>query len=128
MKYEIEMLKEKRVAGFCQRTGNQNKDMPVVIGGLWKKWETVSELQGRKNEKWIGMYTDYEDMEYDVTVGYEMKKDAIVPSNMTEKVIPAGKYAKFVLHVERTFVCDFEEYQEGKDMENMEIYIYVAIK
>ena len=76
MKYEIEMLKEKRVAGFCQRTGNQNKDMPVVIGGLWKKWETVSELQGRKNEKWIGMYTDYEDMEYDVTVGYEMKKDA----------------------------------------------------
>ena len=146
MKYEIEMLKEKRVAGFCQRTGNQNEDMPAVIGGLWKKWETVSELQGRKNKKWIGMYTDYEGMEYDVTVGYEMKKDAIVPSNMTEKVIPAGKYAKFVLHgdvvktvqqawadiwkmnLERTFVCDFEEYQEGKDMENMEIYIYVAIK
>ena len=51
MKYEIEMLKEKRVAGFCQRTGNQNKDMPAVIGGLWKKWETVSELQGRKNKK-----------------------------------------------------------------------------
>ena len=51
MKYEIEMLKEKRVAGFCQRTGNQNKDMPAVIGGLWKKWETVSELQGRKDRK-----------------------------------------------------------------------------
>ncbi len=32
------------------------------------------------------------------------------------------------MNLERTFVCDFEEYQEGKDMENMEIYIYVAIK
>ena len=128
MKYEIEMLKEKRVVGFCQR------------------WETVSKLQGRKNEKWIGMYTNYEGMEYDVIVGYEIEKGTIVPTDMTEKVIPAGKYAKFVLHgdvvktvqqawadiwkmnLERTFVCDFEEYQEGKDMENMEIYIYVAIK
>ena len=147
MKYEIEMLKEKRVAGFCQRTGNQNKDMPVVIGGLWKKWETVSELQGRKNEKWIGMYTDYEDMEYDVTVGYEMKKDAIVPSNMTEKVIPAGKYAKFVIigdvqnsvgqawqeiwnmDLKRKYTCDFEEYQNNsEDMQNQEIHIYIALE
>ena len=84
------------------------------------------------------MYTDYEGMEYDVTVGYEIEKDAMIPSDMTEKVIPAGKYAKFVLHgdvvktvqqawtdiwkmnLERTFVCDFEEYQEGKDMETVE--------
>lgn len=146
MKYEIEILEEKRVAGFCKRTGNQNQDMTTVIGGLWKKWETVSELQGRKNKKWIGMYTDYEGMEYDTTVGYEIEKDTIVPNDMTEKMIPAGKYAKFVLHgdvvqtvqqawadiwkmnLERTFICDFEEYQEGEDMKNMEIYIYVAIK
>ena len=90
--------------------------------------------------------TDYVGMEYDTTVGCEVEKSTLIPEGMTEKIIPAGKYAKFVLHgdvvktvqqawediwkmnLERTFTGDFEEYQEGEDMENMEIYIYVAIK
>ena len=43
MKYEIVMLKEKRVVGFCQRTGNDKEDMGNVIGGLWQKWSQVNE-------------------------------------------------------------------------------------
>lgn len=146
MEYEVVTLEEKRVVGFCQRTGNDKEDMGNVIGGLWQKWSQVNDVQGRKNKKYIGLYTDYVGMEYDTTVGCEVEKSTLIPEGMTEKIIPAGKYAKFVLHgdvvktvqqawediwkmnLERTFVCDFEEYQEGKDMENMEIYIYVAIK
>ena len=146
MKYEIVMLEEKRVAGFCQRTGNDKEDMGNVIGGLWQKWGQVNDVQGRKNKKYIGLYTDYVGMEYDTTVGCEIDKNASIPEGMTEKIIPKGKYAKFVLKgdvvkavqkawgdiwnmdLERTFTADFEEYQEGEDMENMEIHIYLSIK
>ena len=143
MEYEVVTLEEKRVVGFCQRTGNDKEDMGNVIGGLWQKWSQVNDVQ---NKKYIGLYTDYVGMEYDTTVGCEVEKSTLIPEGMTEKIIPAGKYAKFVLHgdvvktvqqawediwkmnLERTFTGDFEEYQEGEDMENMEIYIYVAIK
>lgn len=146
MEYEVVTLEEKRIVGFCQRTGNDKEDMGNVIGGLWQKWSQVNDVQGRKNKKYIGLYTDYVGMEYDTTVGCEVEKSTLIPEGMTEKIIPAGKYAKFVLHgdvvktvqqawediwkmnLERTFTGDFEEYQEGEDMENMEIYIYVAIK
>ncbi|NDO47433.1 GyrI-like domain-containing protein [Clostridium sp. MD294] len=146
MEYEVVMLEEKRVVGFCQRTGNDKEDIGNVIGGLWKKLTQVNDIQGRKNKKYIGLYTDYIGMEYDTTIGCEVNKNAPIPKDMTEKIIPAGKYAKFVLHgdvvktvqkawgniwkmnLERTFTGDFEEYQEGEDMQNMEIHIYVAIK
>ena len=52
MKYEIVMLEEKRVVGFCQRTGNDKGDMGNVIGGLWQKWGQVNDVQGRKNKKY----------------------------------------------------------------------------
>ena len=59
--------------------------------------------------------------------------------------IPEGKYAKFVIRghivtavqefwqnlwkmeLERSFICDFEEYQGG-DMNDMEIHIYISLK
>ena len=58
--------------------------------------------------------------------------------------IPAGKYAKFVVHgnmvsavasawqeigqmdLPRTYQCDFEEYQDD-NMEDLKIHIYVGI-
>lgn len=61
-------------------------------------------------------------------------------------VIPSGKYAKFVIKgnivtavqkfwqelwkmkIDRAFICDFEEYQGGEDMDNMEIHIYISVK
>lgn len=146
MEYEIVRLEEKRVVGFCARTGSDKEDISNVIGGLWKKLGKITAVQGRKKETSIGLYTDYVGMEYNTMVGYEVEKDAVIPKDMTEKIIPAGKYAKFVLHgnvvktvqkawqeiwemnLERTFIADFEEYQQGNDMDNMEIHIYVAIK
>ncbi len=144
MQYEIVFLEEKVVAGFCQRTGNDKCDVTQVIGGLWQKWtEAEKEIQ---YQKCIGLYSHYEGMEYDVTVGYEIQKGEKVNENMVQKTIPKGKYAKFVLigdvvktvqraweeiwkmDLQRTFTADFEEYQPGEDMENMEIHIYVAIK
>lgn len=146
MEYEVVVLEEKRVIGFCERTGNEQKDMANVIGTLWKK---LGEIENPKNgvyKKCVGLYTNYEGMNYDVTVGYEVEKDSQLKQGMIEKTIPAGKYAKFVLHgdvvktvqeawqeiwkmdLERTFVADFEEYQEGNDVNHMEIYIYVSIK
>lgn len=146
MKYEVVALKEKRIIGFCERTGNEQKDMANVIGTLWKKLGEIECVENGKYKKCVGLYTDYEGMNYDVTVGYEVEKDSLLNQGMIEKKIPAGKYAKFVLHgdvvktvqeawqeiwkmdLERTFVADFEEYQQGNDMNNMEIHIYVSIK
>lgn len=146
MEYEVVRLEEKRVVGFCARTGNNKEEVGNVIGGLWQKLDKVASIQGRKNEKYIGLYTDYVGMEYNTIVGCEIEKDAVIPKDMIEKIIPAGKYAKFVLHgdvvktvqkawqeiwemnLERTFIADFEEYQQGNDMDNMEIHVYVAIK
>ena len=60
--------------------------------------------------------------------------------------IPSGKYAKFIvkgnvvtavqefwqkvwnMNLDRSFVCDFEEYQAGDDMDNMEIHMYISLK
>ena len=62
------------------------------------------------------------------------------------RLIPSGKYAKFIvkgnvvtavqefwqkvwnMNLDRSFVCDFEEYQAGDDMDNMEIHMYISLK
>lgn len=142
MKYEIVTLEAKRMVGFCARTGNKEENMSGVIGGLWQQWEGMTLEEGGK---YIGLYSDYEGMTYNVTVGREVEESTPIPKGMVEKRIPQGKYAKFVIHgdvvqavqrawteiwempLERTFTGDFEEYQEGTDLENMEIHIYVAM-
>lgn len=67
--------------------------------------------------------------------------------NTTIKIIPKGKYAKFVIvgdvqksvgeawskiwsmNLKRKYTCDFEEYQNNtEDMQNQEIHIYIAIE
>ena len=126
-------------------------DMQSSIGELWQKLftdEMYPKIKGKKNEKALGIYTDYEQAEkggYTVIAGCETEGSGKLPSGMVETKIPAGKYAKFVVHghmervvsefweklwnmdLPRTFVCDFEEYQNG-DMENTEIHIYIGIK
>ena len=32
------------------------------------------------------------------------------------------------MNLDRSFVCDFEEYQAGDDMDNMEIHMYISLK
>ena len=150
MKYEIVELKEKKVAGLRARTNNYAPDMTQVIGGLWQRFyqEAYPQITGMVNGKSLGIYSGYEGDEksdYDITVACEVDGSGALSEGTSLFMIPAGKYAKFVvtgdLHAEiakfwqnlwamdldRTFVCDFEEYQ-NKDVENAVIHVYIGIK
>lgn len=149
MEYEIVTLEEKNVAGFSDRTNNASPDMGAVIGGLWQKLylpENCSAVKDRVNEKALGIYTDYSSQEsgdYTVMAAFEVKNDD-GQSGFELRKIPAGRYAKFVVRgnmvtavqefwqklwdmkLERSFVCDFEEYQNA-DPDNAEIHIYIGL-
>ncbi|MCI8455313.1 MAG: AraC family transcriptional regulator [Lachnospiraceae bacterium] len=149
MTYEIVRLEEKQVVGICARTSNKASDMAAVIGGLWKRFfqeGIYASIPDKENEKALGIYRDYagsEKEDYTAAVGCEVKN-----AEKTEYVsmrIPAGRYAKFVIHgdmvkavgeawqeigkmeLPRAFVCDFEEYQDDR-MEDAEIHIYIGLK
>ncbi|WP_298483719.1 GyrI-like domain-containing protein [uncultured Ruminococcus sp.] len=149
MNYEIVHLDEKIVAGCCARTSNTAPDMGQVIGGLWQKFYSPDghpAIPGRIGDKALGIYTDYADAEkgeYTVMVACEVS-GADVPGFFVRK-IPAGTYAKFIvkghtvtavqqfwqelwqMKLNRSFVCDFEEYQNA-DFENAEIHIYIGLQ
>lgn len=151
MKYEIVTLEEMRAAGLSVRTNNLSPDMGQAIGGLWSRfyqdgvWKNV---QGMVNAKALGLYTDYAGTEKDdYTAGVACRVEAGVkqPEGIDTFVIPAGRYAKFVIQgdvckavgefwgqlwsmdLPRSFVCDFEEYQDD-GMEQAEIHIYIGLK
>ncbi len=149
MEYEIVTLEEKIVAGLSARTNNAAPDMGAVIGGLWNRFYNegvYASITDRKNQKAMGIYTDYdgdEKSDYTIIVGCETTKEP-EGEGYTICRIPAGRYAKFVIHgdmvkavaaawqeiwqmnLPRTFCCDFEEYQDD-GMENAEIHIYVGL-
>lgn len=150
MNYEIVFLEEKNVVGFLARTNNSSPEMGAVIGGLWSKLyspQNFSKVSDRTNQKAVGIYTDYSSDEcgdYTIMAGFETASDK--PQEGFElRKIPAGKYAKFVvkgdmikavqefwqklwkMELDRSFVCDFEEYQNA-DPENAEIHIYISVK
>lgn len=144
MNYEIVEIKEKIVVGYTGRTSNTSANMQSIIGGLWQQLyvpECVANIQNRPNEYAIGLYSDYEGEEYDVTAGFEVSVMPDKDCGFSVKVIPAGKYAKFSIHgdmveavanawgeiwqipLDRTFTGDFEEYTSMTDID-----IYIAVK
>lgn len=151
MTYEIVNLQEKKAAGIEARTNNSSPDMGAVIGGLWQRFygEGIYPSIGRKaNAKALGIYTDYAEDEtgdYTVAVACEVENTDQIPDGVQIRTIPAGRYAKFVvkghmikavadfwtelwkMELPRTFVCDFEEYQDD-GMEDAEIHIYIGIR
>lgn len=105
-------------------------------------------IKNKANEKALGMYYDYENNEkgdYSTAVACEVNFSDGNNNDLSIIKIPAGKYAKFIvkgngitavsdfwkelwqMNLPRTFVCDFEEYQNS-DMNNAEIHIYIGIK
>lgn len=143
MNYEIVELKEKKIVGFKARTSNDSPEMKTIIGSLWQKLydpSNMTKVSNRANTYAIGLYSDYEGDEYDVTVGFEVN-EVSADADLTVKVIPAGKYAKFSVHgdmveavgaawgeiwatpLDRTYTGDFEEYTTMEDID-----IYIAIK
>ena len=152
MKYEIVELEEKIVEGIGIKTTNQDGKSVQDIGILWQKFfsEGIYEkIENKMDHKTIGLYTDYEG---DYTKPYYFMVGAYVEvcinqQNTIQKIIPKGKYAKFVItgdvqksvgeawseiwnmDLKRKYTCDFEEYQNNtEDMQNQEIHIYIALE
>ncbi|NBH35514.1 AraC family transcriptional regulator [Clostridiaceae bacterium] len=149
MKYEIVELKEKIAIGVSVQTGNVDPNLAAALGGLWDrlfKDGIYATIPGKINEKALGIYTEYKGEDkssYTAIAACETADAAEVKDCMVCR-IPAGKYAKFVVHgdmvsavasawqeigqmdLPRTYQCDFEEYQDD-NMEDSEIHIYVGI-
>lgn len=151
MNYEVVELKEKTVVGLTVRTSNKEENMKQAIGGLWQRFFTEGVYQSIPNKKdslSIGLYSNYENNvagAYDVTVCCEVSKCEKLPKEVVTRVIPAGKYAKFIvtghmqtavaefwadlwsMDLNRKYSSDFEEYQSGGDIENCEIHMYISM-
>lgn len=153
MKYEIVELKEKIVEGICIKTTNEEGKSIKDIANAWKEFFEAgiyNEIENKVNNKTIGLYTDYEGdytEPYNFLVCTEVDKKSKDAKNRVIKVIPKGKYAKFIINgdvqksvgeawskiwsmnLKRKYTCDFEEYQNNSnDMNNQEIHIYIAIE
>lgn len=150
MNYEIVNLEQKTVAGIRIRTSNSSPSMTEDIGEAWQRFYAqgiYGSIPNKINGKAIGLYTNYESGaagKYDLLVCCEVSSTENLPDGLETKVIPAGKYAKFTVrgnmeaigacweeiwqtNLDRKFDCDFEEYQECDDMENMEVYTYISL-
>lgn len=150
MEYKIVELQEKIIEGIGIRTTNENGKSIQDIGKLWQKFFAEGEydkIEHKANQKTIGLYTDYEGdytKPYYFMVGCEVEKES---QNRMMKIIPKGKYAKFVIKgdvqksvgeawgkiwqmdLKRKYDCDFEEYQNNsQDMQNQEIHIYIGLE
>ena len=146
MNYEIVNLKEKTLIGISARTGNNDPRMGEIIGGLWNNLYASgisNRINNKVNQYAIGLYSDYKNDGYLVTVGNEVSK--VENDDLDVKIIPAGRYAKFSVHghmqkavaaaweeiwkmdLERSYTGDFEEYLNC-DFEEANIDIYVALR
>ena len=146
MNYEIVTLEEKVIAGLTARTGNNDPDCTKVIGGLWQKFmgENIFENMKNKVSQYpVGLYSDYDETSYDVTIGTQVSENE--NPELSTKVIPSGKYAKFSIRgdvvkdvanawneiwqmpLQRSFAADFEEYISNNDGV-ADVNIYVALK
>ncbi len=146
MNYEIVNLEEKIVVGVSAITSNDDPKMGEVIGSLWEKLYQggINEIiKNKANEYAIGLYSDYEDNKYCVTVGNEVS--SIENEELIVKKIPAGKYAKFFIEghmqkavaeawseiwqmdLDRSYKADFEEYLNA-DYDNAKINIYISVR
>lgn len=151
MNYEVVYLEEKIATGLRIHTSNKDVTMMKSISDLWHKFfaEGVYEsILHKKNDRSIGLYTNYEgDVHgaYDMMVCCEVTDSTNLPLDVKLQIIPAGKYAKFVVHgdvqqgvtafwtklwsmdLARKYSCDFEEYQSGYEMSQAEIHIYISL-
>lgn len=146
MDYEIVNLEKKIVVGLSAVTSNNDTKMSYIIGGLWEDLYgkgISSSIKNRINDYAIGLYSDYTNDNYTVTVGNEVSHAD--NDDLVVKIIPAGKYAKFTVHgdmkkavaeawekiwkidLNRSYTGDFEEYLNS-DFDKGHIDIYIALK
>ena len=153
MKFEIVELEEKIVEGIEVKTTNENGKSIQDIANMWQTFfmqGIYEKIENKVNGKTIGLYTDYEKdytKPYNFVVCTEVSENSKNMENRVVKVIPKGKYAKFVIYsdvqnvvgqawqeiwkmdLNRKYTYDFEEYQNNSnDMQNQEIHIYIAVE
>ena len=103
MKFEIVELEEKVVSGIEIKTTNQDKKCIQDIEKTWQKLfsEGIYEkLQNKLNDKTIGLYTEYEGdytKPYTFMAGAETRQNVESNDEIVSKIIPKGKYVKFVI-------------------------------
>lgn len=146
MNYEIVNLEEKIIVGVSTATSNEDPQMGEKIGRLWTELYqggVNAKINNKVNDYAIGLYSDYTENGYIVTAGNEVSESE--NDELTTKVIPAGRYAKFSVHghmeqavaqawgeiwsmdLDRSFTGDFEEYLNS-DFEHADIDIYIALR
>ena len=146
MNYENVTLQEKIVVGVAAQTSNNDPKMGEIIGGLWEKLYqggVNAAIKNKVNDYAIGLYCDYTKDGYTVLAGNEVSRQE--NAEFVQKLIPAGKYAKFSVHghmeevvakawgeisqmsLDRSFTGDFEEYLNSS-FDNADIDIYIALK
>lgn len=151
MEYKVIELAQKTIVGLSAETSNDDPKMGEIIGGLWGSFYNEGIIEGiknRANEYCYGLYSDYSENGYQVTVGCEVTdaQEKSLKDGLVKKVVPAGKYAKFEIHgdmvkavgeawaeiwkmpLDRTYTGDFEEYVDSDMSGNATIYVYIAIK
>lgn len=152
MNYDVVHLDEKTVVGLTIRTSNNDPGMGQSIGSLWQKFfadGVYQSISNKQNGNSIGLYTNYESNvhgAYDMVVCCEVANTTSLPTGVDTRIIPAGRYAKFVVYghvqtavaefwsklwsmnLDRKYSCDFEEYQSGPDMNHAEIHIYISLQ
>ena len=150
MDYEIVLLEEKILTVLKPlRVSNLDPKVSDHIGVLWQNfYKNCSEVQNKITGKVICTYSNYENDEkgeYDVQIGFETLPMGDLKNIWTQKVIPAGRYAKFVvkgnmskevpnlwskiwtMDLPRKFSCDFEEYQTSNPLDT-ENHVYISLK
>ncbi len=146
MNYEIVNLEEKIIVGISTETSNEDPKMGEKINKLWVELYqggVNATIKNKVNDYAVGLYSDYTEKGYIATAGNQVAKSE--NNELTTKVIPAGRYAKFSVHghiekavaqawgeiwnmdLARSFTGDFEEYIKY-DIENADIDIYIALK
>ncbi|MCI9016234.1 MAG: AraC family transcriptional regulator [Clostridia bacterium] len=156
MKFEIVELEEKLVEGLQIRTTEEYGEATQQIVNVWQKFlgeGIYDKIENKKNSKTIGLYTDYEGdytKPYNFIACTEVNKKSENIEDRVVKVIPKGKYAKFVIfavdgdisksleeawekiwsmNLNIKYTCNFEEYQDNsEDTQNEEIHLYVEIE
>ena len=149
MDYEIVRLKEKTLTVLNPlRVSNLDPKVSDQIGLLWQNfYKNCSQVPNKITGKVICTYSNYENDEkgeYDVQIGFETLPTGDLKNIWTRKVIPAGRYAKFVIkgnmpkevpslwtkiwnmNLPRKFDCDFEEYQTSNPLDT-ENHVYISL-